>query len=141
MAATILATILSDLPYMEVDTAEHAQKWSFVALGEDEMMKKCFITAWKFPLQEGFFPRPKWREVVLDRCFSYCNVKKKIASHPLSAWWKSRWWECSPTCKKAGVCAIMSIWLVHIKEHVWTVGTCPTTTLLPDLSCIVCIVL
>ena len=23
-------------------------------------------------------------------------------------------------------CAIRSMWLVHIKEHVWTIGTCPT---------------
>ena len=40
--------------------------------------------------------------------------------------------ECSPTRKKAGVCAIMSMWLVHIKEHVWTVRTCPTTIFLSD---------
>ena len=58
------------------------------------------------------------------------NFKK--SHHPLLAWWKSGWWECSPTHKKAGVCAIMSMWLVHIREHVWTIGTCPTTILLPD---------
>ena len=40
--------------------------------------------------------------------------------------------EWSPTYKKAGVCAITSIWLVHIKEHVWTIRTCPTTIFLPD---------
>ena len=61
----------------------------------------------------------------------------KKASHPLLAWWKSGWWECSWTHKKARVCAIMSTWLVHIKEYVWTIGACPTTILLPDLSCIV----
>ena len=37
-----------------------------------------------------------------------------------------------PTRKNARVCAIMSMWLVHIKEHVWTVRTCPTSILLPD---------
>ena len=43
--------------------------------------------------------------------------------------------ESSPTHLKAGVCvcvcAIMPMWLAHIKEHVWTVGICPTTILLP----------
>ena len=24
--------------------------------------------------------------------------------------------------KKAGVCAVMSMWMVHIKDHLWTVG-------------------
>ena len=33
--------------------------------------------------------------------------------------------------KKAGVHVIMPTWLVHIKEHVWTIRTCPTTILLP----------
>ena len=51
----------------------------------------------------------------------------------------SRWRECSPTRKKAGVCAIMSIWLVHIKEHVWTVGTCPTTILLSAVTMCACV--
>ena len=32
------------------------------------------------------------------------------------------------------MCAIMSMWLVHIKEHMWTVGTCPTTVLLSTTS-------
>ena len=41
-----------------------------------------------------------------------------------------KWQEFFPTHKKARVFAIMSVWLVHIKEHVWTVRTCPTTTLL-----------
>ena len=65
--------------------------------------------------------------------------KKKKASYPLLAWWKSGWRECSPTRKKAGVCAIMSIWLVHIKEHVWTVGTCPTTILLSAVTMCECV--
>ena len=65
--------------------------------------------------------------------------KKKKASYPLLAWWKSRWWECSPTHKKAGVCAIMSIWLVHIKEHVWTIGTCPTTIFLSAVTMCECV--
>ena len=56
--------------------------------------------------------------------------KKTKPSYPLLAWWKSGWRQCSPTHKKAGVCAIVSIWLVHIKEHVWAIGTCPTTILL-----------
>ena len=63
----------------------------------------------------------------------------KKASYPLLAWWKSGWWECSPTHKKAGVCAIMSIWLVHIKEHVWTIGTCPTTILLSAVTMCECV--
>ena len=59
----------------------HVWKWSFVALGEDEMMKKCLISAWKFPLQDGFFPRPKWGEVVLDgRCFSHCSDIKNATT-------------------------------------------------------------
>ena len=33
--------------------------------------------------------------------------------------------------KKAGMSAVMSMWLVHIKEHVWTIWICPTTILLP----------
>ena len=32
------------------------------------------------------------------------------------------------------MCAIMSMWLVHIKEHMWTIGTCPTTVLLSIMS-------
>ena len=65
--------------------------------------------------------------------------KNKPASYPLLAWWKSGWRECSPTRKKAGVCAIMSIWLVHIKEHVWTIGTCPTTILLSTVNMCECV--
>ena len=38
--------------------------------------------------------------------------------------------ECFQTLKKVRLCAVMSMWLVHIKEHVWSVGTCPTTILL-----------
>ena len=30
--------------------------------------------------------------------------------------------ECYLTRKKAGLCAVMSMWLVHIKEHVWSIG-------------------
>ena len=30
--------------------------------------------------------------------------------------------ECYLTHKKAGLCAVMSMWLVHIKEHVWSIG-------------------
>ena len=37
--------------------------------------------------------------------------QKKSASHPLLAWWKSSWWECSPAHKKVRVCAIISKWL------------------------------
>ena len=33
MAVAILDAMLSDLPYIEVDTTEHAQEWSFVVLG------------------------------------------------------------------------------------------------------------
>ena len=47
--------------------------------------------------------------------------------------------QSSPTRKKAGVCAIMSIWLVHIKEHVWTIGTCPTTILLSTITMCECV--
>ena len=65
--------------------------------------------------------------------------KTKKASYPLLARWKSGWRECSPMRKKAGVCAIMSIWLVHIKEHVWTVGTCPTTILLSAVTMCECV--
>ena len=36
--------------------------------------------------------------------------------------------------KKSGVCAVMSLWLVHIKDHVWSIRICPTTILLPTLS-------
>ena len=32
------------------------------------------------------------------------------------------------------MCAIMSTWLVHIKEHMWTIRTCPTTVLLSTMS-------
>ena len=55
----------------------------------------------------------------------------ELGWHPLVAWWKSVWWECSPTGKRAEVWAIMSMWLVH-KKNVWTVGTCLTAILLPD---------
>ena len=54
----------------------------------------------------------------------------EVGHHPLLAQWKFGWQKCSPTRKKARVCAVTSMWLVHIKEHVWTVGTCPTTILL-----------
>ena len=36
--------------------------------------------------------------------------------------------------KKARLCAVMSMWLVRIKEHVWSIRTCPTTILLSTLS-------
>ena len=35
--------------------------------------------------------------------------------------------------KKAGVCTVMSMWLVHIKEHVSSIRTCPTTILLSTM--------
>ena len=37
--------------------------------------------------------------------------------------------ECYPTHKKAGLSTVMSMWLVHTKEHMWSIGTCPTTIL------------
>ena len=48
--------------------------------------------------------------------------------------------ECYLTRKMVGLCAVMSMWLVHIKEHVWSVGTCPTTVLL-SMSRLMCKVL
>ena len=39
-----------------------------------------------------------------------------------------------PNSQKARVCAVMPMWLVHIQEHVWTIGTCPTTILLSAMS-------
>ena len=74
-----------------------------------------------------------------DHGKSFGKKKKKKASYPLLAWWKSGWRECSPTRKKGRVCAIMSIWLVHIKEHVWTIGTCPTTILLSTITMCECV--
>ena len=41
---------------------------------------------------------------------------------------------CFPTHKKAGVCAVMPKWILHIKEHMWTLGICPPTILLPDFK-------
>ena len=32
------------------------------------------------------------------------------------------------------MCAVMSMWLVYIKEHMWSIGTCPTTILLSAMS-------
>ena len=49
-------------------------------------------------------------------------------------WAHKRFTECYPTCKKAGLCAVMSMWLVNIKEHVWSIGTCPTTILLSAMG-------
>ena len=43
------------------------------------------------------------------------------------------WVECSLTHKKAGVYTVMTVWLVHIKDNVWTFGICPTTGLLSSL--------
>ena len=37
----------------------------------------------------------------------------------------------APFLVKAGVCAVMSLWIVRIKEHLWTTGTYPSTVLLP----------
>ena len=79
----------------------------------------------------------KVSEKVLVKRF-WEKTTNKQASYPLLAWWKSGWWECSPTHKKAGMCAIMSIWLLHIKEHVWTIGTCPTTILLSAVTMCEC---
>ena len=45
MTAAIMAAMLSNLPYLEVDTTEHAQEWNFVAHGEEEMREKCLISA------------------------------------------------------------------------------------------------
>ena len=61
---------------------------------------------------------------------------KRCDWHPMCSamayviWAYKRFPECSPTHKKAGVCAVMSMWLVHIKEYMWSVRTCPTTILL-----------
>ena len=78
--------------------------------------------------------------LILMWCLSFRkSFRKKPASHPLLARWKSRWWECSWTHKKAGVCTIMFIWLVHIKENVWTIGTCPTTILLSTVTMYECV--
>ena len=37
----------------------------------------------------------------------------------------------APLLVKAGVYAVMSMWIVHIKEHLWTTGTYPSMVLLP----------
>ena len=55
MAAAILAAMLSDLPFMKVDTTEHTQEWSFVALGEDEMMKSASFLPENFPYKKASF--------------------------------------------------------------------------------------
>ena len=34
-------------------------------------------------------------------------------------------WVVHNSVKKAGVCAVMSMWLVHIKDHLWTIGFMP----------------
>ena len=52
----------------------------------------------------------------------------------LVIWACKRFPECSPTIKKPGVCAVMSMWLVHIKECMWSIRTCPTTMLLSAMS-------
>ena len=93
---------------------------------------RCSLAEWKVPGSNLTMGE------VLEKS-SVKKKKKKKASYPLLAWWKSGWRECSPTRKKAGVCAIMSIWLVHIKEHVWTVGTCPTTILLSAVTMCECV--
>ena len=62
-----------------------------------------------------------YRMVELDRMKPYCLQLLCYRVLPNSL-------------KKAGVCAIMSMWLVHIKEHMWTIGTCPTTVLLSTMS-------
>ena len=42
----------------------------------------------------------------------------------------------APNSLKGWVCAVISVWLVHTKEHVWTIWTCPTTILLPVCVCV-----
>ena len=39
--------------------------WSFVVCEEDEVMQKCLICAWKFPVQEAYLPRQEWGAIVL----------------------------------------------------------------------------
>ena len=48
-------------------------------------------------------------------------------------WAYKRFPQCSPTCKKAGVCTVMPMWLVHIKEHV-DHQNMPTPILLSAMS-------
>ena len=64
-----------------------------------------------------------WDTLLLLRCDWHllCSAMAYVI------WVYKRFPVCSLTCKKAGVCAVMPMWLVHIKEHVWTVRTSPTT--------------
>ena len=71
-----------------------------------------------------------WDTLVVLRC----DWNLLCCAMAYYVWAYKRFPECFPTHKKAGVCAVMPMWLVHIKEHVWTVGTCLTTTLLSAMS-------
>ena len=63
-----------------------------------------------------------------------CDWHMPCSAMAYVIWAYKKFPECSPTHKKAGLCAVMPMWLVHIKEHVWTIGTCPTTILLSAMS-------
>ena len=87
MTTTILATILSDLLHMEVDTTVHAQEWSFVACEEDEMRKKCLICAWKSLVQEAYLPRPEWGVAVLPGSCFFLLQRQIVSFSKLGTLW------------------------------------------------------
>ena len=97
---------------------------------------RCSLAKWKVPglnLTMG-----KFQKSFGKKKFQLKSFRKK--SQPSSAcMMEIQMTGVLLTHKKAGVCAIMSIWLVHIKEHVWTVGTCPTTILLSTITMCECV--
>ena len=55
-------------------------------------------------------------------CYGLCHMSMQEVPRVLPNSWKAR------------VCDVMPMWLVHIKEHVWTIRTCPTTILLSAMN-------
>ena len=78
-----MATMLSDLPYMEVDITEHAPKLNFLYMEWLKSVKSASFFAWKTQWKEACLPRPEGGEVEkAGRFFSYYNSP--------TSWWFSQ---------------------------------------------------
>ena len=107
-----------------------------------EQMNISHVTHWQGVTIHGLITEVKhlWAQLVLgwvtvwDTLEAANNVIDTCHVLLWLIWAYKRFPECSPTHKKAGVCAVMSMYLVDIKEHVWSIWRNPTTILLSAMS-------
>ena len=75
-----------------------------------------------------------WQQSCFTAKYFFSNIQFYRIFGPfgrtVSIWWQYMKYDAEDSRQVTDY--VLSLGLVHIKEHVWTVETCPTTILLPD---------